>query len=176
MLQRYRTVFRIAGIASALTVLAACVAPPERTAEPEAPTPRDWLMELKAEVSRGPSNIHVLPLEEPAVADLRTAGETSATRGAYAESASSFTRALALNANDPSLWQGLAEAELGARRFAEARTAAERATALAPNAGELCVRAWFALHAARVETGDATGAASAREKAVACQILPPPRY
>lgn len=159
----------------ALLALGACaIAPPRPSAPPR--SERDWLADIRAEAQRLPSNIHVMPLEEPQVVDLRTQAQAAAAAGQYPAAALLWQRALALKGDDPTLWQGLAEAELGQRRYRESLAAAERAAANGPEVGELCLRTWLAIHASKTELADAPGAAEAMHRVAKCQAAAPPRF
>lgn len=137
---------------------------------------RDWLADIRAEARRLPSNVHVLPLEEPAVADLRARAEADDAAGRHRAAADAWQRAIALAPEDPTLWQGLAEARVGSAEWATAEEAARRAIDLGPGVGELCLRSWLTVHAARIEQRDAVGAAEAMHRVSGCQAAPPPRF
>jgi tetratricopeptide (TPR) repeat protein len=164
----------------AVVMLAALVVGCASTA-PVAESPPDrkvraWLADIRAEARRLPSNVHVMPLEEPAVADLRARAEADDAAGRYRAAADAWQRAIAISPKDPTLWQGLAEARLGSAEWAAAEEAARRAIELGPGVGELCLRSWLTVHAARIEQRDAVGAAEAMHRVAGCQAPPPPRY
>jgi tetratricopeptide (TPR) repeat protein len=163
-----------------VVVLAALVAGCATTS-PVAESPADrkaraWLADIRAEARRLPSNVHVMPLEEPAVADLRARAEADDAAGRYRAAADAWQRAIALSPEDPTLWQGLAEARVGSAEWATAEEAARRAIELGPGVGELCLRSWLTVHAARIEQRDAVGAAEAMHRVSGCQAAPPPRF
>jgi tetratricopeptide (TPR) repeat protein len=169
------------GSAALLPLLAAvlaagCATVPSEPERPPARKARDWLADIRAEARRLPSNVHVMPLEEPRVADLRTRAEAEDAAGRFRDAASTWQQAIAIEPNDPTLWQGLAEAHVGAGDWAAAEAAARRAIALGPGVGELCLRGWLTVHAARIEQGDAVGGASAMHEVAKCQAAPPPRF
>lgn len=137
---------------------------------------RDWLAHIRAEARRLPSNVHVMPLEEPAVADLRARAEADDAAGRFGASSESWQRAIDLSSKDPTLWQGLAEARVGIADWSGAEAAARQAIALGPGVGELCLRSWLTVHAARIEQRDAVGAAEAMHRVSGCQAAPPPRF
>lgn len=163
-------------VAWCAVVVAGC-AVTEPVAEPPAERKgRDWLAEIRSEARRLPSNVHVMPLEEPAVADLRARAEADAAARRFGAAADAWQRAIDLSPADPTLWQGLAEARIGEGRWAAAEEAARRALALGPGVGELCLRGWLTVHAARIEQRDAIGAAEVMHRVADCQAAPPPRY
>lgn len=168
--------FPLLAAASLAMFLGGCATsgpPTETTAERKA---RDWLAHIRAEARRLPSNVHVMPLEEPAVADLRARAEADDAAGRFAAAAESWQRAIDLSSKDPTLWQGLAEARVGIADWSGAEAAARQAIALGPGVGELCLRSWLTVHAARIEQRDAVGAAEAMHRVSGCQAAPPPRF
>jgi Flp pilus assembly protein TadD len=167
--------------AAALALLVSALASGCATAPPEPESPaarkaRDWLAEIRAEARRLPSNVHVMPLEEPKVADLRARAEAEDAAGRHRAAAEAWQQAIALQPEDPTLWQGLAEARVGSGEWAAAEEAARRAISLGPGVGELCLRGWLTVHAARIEQRDAVGGAEAKLKVASCQAAPPPRF
>ncbi len=166
---RLPTVLLVALIAGCASTEPASEPPAERKA-------RDWLADIRAEARRLPSNVHVMPLEEPKVADLRARAETEGAGGRFRAAADAWQRAIALSPEDPTLWQGLAEARVGSAEWALAEEAARRAIELGPGVGELCLRSWLTVHAARIEQRDAIGAAEAMHRVAGCQAAPPPRF
>jgi Flp pilus assembly protein TadD len=159
----------------ALFVAGCAIAPPE--AEPTASRQsRDWLADIRAEARRLPSNVHVMPLEDPKVADLRARAEAEDAARRHRAAADAWQQAIALSPDDPTLWQGLAESRVGSGEWVAAEEAARRAIALGPGVGELCLRGWLTVHAARIEQRDAVGGAEAMLKVSGCQAAPPPRF
>lgn len=156
-------------------LIAACATPGAETGTATRKA-RDWLTDIRAEAARLPSNVHVMPLEDAAVADLRTRAEAEDAAGRYRAAAEAWTKAIALAGQDPTLWQGLAEARVGSSEWALAEEAARQAIELGPGVGELCLRSWLTVHAARIEQRDAIGGADALHQVAACQAAPPPRY
>jgi predicted Zn-dependent protease len=157
----------------ACLLLAACASAPE---PPAAPLPaRDWLGEIRAATASAGSAVEVLPLADPAVADLRTGAAAAMNRGDFAAAAKRLERALEIRGDDPVLWQELAEALVGAMRWQDAERAAQRSYNLGPKLGELCARNGYVVFAVRIELGDAVGAAAARAQIVRCSVAPPVR-
>ena len=157
-------------------LLAGCATTGSAPESAEARKARDWLADIRAEAQRLPSNVHVMPLEDPAVADLRARAEAEDAAGRFPSAAEAWTRAIALSAEDATLWQGLAEARVGGADWPGAEEAARRAIALGPGVGELCLRGWLTVHAARIEQRDAVGGAEALHQVAGCQAAPPPRF
>lgn len=166
---------RFSVLISAMVLLAGC-ATPGGEADPSSRKARNWLADIRAEAQRLPSNVHVMPLEDAAVADLRARAEAEDQAGRYQSASEAWTRAIALAGEDPTLWQGLAESRVGAGEWALAEEAARKSIALGPGVGELCLRSWLTVHAARIELRDAIGGADALHQVAACQAAPPPRY
>lgn len=164
-------------VAAALVLLAACATTPPAKPVAKAPAPpsRDWVAEIRAEAAKLPSHIEVLPLQEATVEDLRQKARTAELAKRYDEAAATLDVALALAPEDPALWQWRAEIALAERRFADALAHAQRSAALGPKLGDLCVRNWLTVAAARHEAKDAAGEADARRKAGACPVPAPIR-
>jgi hypothetical protein len=163
-------------LAAALaTALGACATTPA-----PAPTParveRDWLADIDAEAARAPSAVDVVPLPDPAVDDLRQRATQALRERRWDEADADLQAALALRPEDPALWQARAEAAIGRASWADVETFATRSHALGPKVGALCVRNWLSVFAARIEIGDAVGAATARAAVQRCVVDAPARF
>lgn len=156
--------------------LAACASSPKPTKaiKPVAPA-RDWVSEIRAEAAAVPSNVEVLPLRDAVVDDLRAKAQAAETARKFNEAEASLNAALAIVPDDPALWQWRAEIALAERRFTDAIAHATRSAALGPKLGDLCVRNWLTLAAARHESKDVAGESSARAQAKACPVPAPIR-
>ncbi len=160
-----------------LLALAACASapkPPPLAKKPSVPA-RDWVSEIRAEAAQLPSYVDVLPLRDAVVDDLRAKAQAAEAARKFNEAEVSLKAALAIVPDDPALWQWRAEIALAERRFADAIAHATRSEALGPKLGNLCVRNWLTLAAARHESKDAAGTASARAQAKACPVPAPIR-
>lgn len=157
--------------------LAACAtkAPPKPAAKAAEPPPRDWVTEIRAEAHQLPSNVEVLPLQEAAVEDLRQKARAAETAKQFDMADATLDAALAITPDDPALWQWRAEIALAERRFDDAIAHARKSEAMGPKLGELCVRNWLTVAAARHESHDAAGESDARSKASACPVPAPIR-
>lgn len=170
---------RVLAIACCLTatVLSACAGGlPAPIADPAPKVERDWLKEITAEASRAGAVLDVLPLGDPEIEEFRARAAAAMTAGRAIDAEALWRQALTLRADDPSLWQGLAESLLVQRHWADAEEAAARAVELGPRLGALCLRARYTMYAARIERGDAVGAASARLRVEDCVATAPTRY
>jgi predicted Zn-dependent protease len=156
-------------------LLAACAAREEKPAPPPR-VERDWLTEIAAEAARADSAVDVVPLPDPAVDDLRRRAADALGANRPAEAEATLRQALALRGEDPGLWQSLAEALLAQGRWDEAEAAAARTAELGPRVGALCLRSRYTSFAARIERGDAVGAAQARMKVEECVAERPTRF
>lgn len=160
-----------------LLALTACAgAPKSPTVAKIPPAPeRDWVSEIRAEAAQLPSNVDVLPLRDAVVDDLRAKAQAAEAARKFNEAEASLNAALVIVPDDPALWQWRAEVALAERRFTDAIAHATRSAALGPKLGNLCVRNWLTLAAARHESKDAAGEVSARAQAKACPVPAPIR-
>ncbi len=141
-----------------------------------APPPRDWIAEIDSEIAGARSAVDVVPLLDPAVTDLRQRAEALLKRKDYSGAAAEFEHALQLLPDDPALLQALAETQLMRQQYEAAEASASRSYDLGPKLGALCQRNWLARYAARLERGDAVGAADARARVAECQAQAPTRF
>lgn len=160
----------------ALAVAGCATAPAPAPQEAPRVASRDWLAEIDAEAAKAPSAVDVVPLADPAVQDLRERGDRERAAGRFADAARAYREALALLPNDPSLWQALAEAQLGLSAYPEAEDASQKSYDLGPRVGAICVRNWLTVFASRIERGDAVGAASAKAQVANCRVSAPSRF
>lgn len=161
--------------AALIAALSACASAP--VAPPPAPRiERDWLAEIDAEAARAASAVDVVPLPDPAVDDLRQRATRARQERRWDAADADLVAALALRAEDPALWQARAEVAIGRAAWADAETFAARSHELGPKVGALCVRNWLSVFAARIEVGDAVGAASARAAVQRCVVDAPTRF
>lgn len=165
----------LAGIA--VLALAACATKPAPTPVVKAPEPppRDWVAEIRAEAAKLPSHIDVMPLQEAAVEDLRAKVRAAESAKHFDEADATLDAALAITPEDPALWQWRAEIALAERRFDDAVAHAQKSEAIGPKLGNLCVRNWLTVAAARHEAHDDAGESAARAKAEACPVPAPIR-
>lgn len=158
-------------------LLAACATtpPPKPVAKPAPPPVRDWVAEIRAEAGKLPSHIEVIPLREAAVEDLREKARVAEQAKQFDRAEATLDAALAITPEDPALWQWRAEIALAEQRFADAIAHAQKSAAIGPKLGDLCVRNWLTVAAARHEAKDFPGEADARGKARACPVPAPIR-
>lgn len=161
---------------SVVLLLAACATPaPPKPVAPAPAQQRDWVAEIRAEARKLPSHIEVMPLQEATVEDLRLKARVAEAAKHYDEADATLDAALAITPEDPALWQWRAEIALAERRFDDALAHARQSEAIGPKLGDLCVRNWLTVAAARHEAHDAAGEADARAKAAACPVPAPIR-
>jgi Flp pilus assembly protein TadD len=163
---------------AALTVAALCAA----CSSTEPPPPkqarlaqRDWVAHVRAEAAQVPSAVDVVPLVDPELEDLRRAARDEEQRGEHEAAIATLDRALRLHPDDPTLLQWRAELALASAAWKDAERIAHRSYELGPQLGEICVRNWLTIEAARTERGDRPGAASAAAQVATCQVKPPIR-
>lgn len=161
-------------IAALAALLAACGQPTKPDPAPR--VQRDWVAEIGAEAARAESAVDVVPLADPELDDLRARARSESVAGRHAEAEAVWRQAIALRPDDPALWQSLAETLLAQHRWEEAEAAAAKAGELGPRVGALCLRSRFTTFAARIELGDAVGAAQARMRVEECVAAAPARY
>jgi len=163
----------------AIAALAALLAACGRPTKPE-PTPprvqRDWVAEISAEAARAESAVDVVPLADPELDDLRIRARAATAAGQHADAEATWRQALDLRPGDPALWQSLAETLLAQQRWADAEAAAAKSAELGPRVGALCLRSRYTAFAARIELGDAVGAAQARMRVEECVVAAPARF
>lgn len=155
-------------------LLAGCASAPPQP--PPAPIPaRDWVADVRAAVDEDPSAIDVIPLADPALADLRERAEAARRAGRHAEAERLQAQALDLAAEDPALWQEHAEIALSAGDWEAAEARALESHRRGPGVGSLCVRNWLTIRAARLERDDPTQAALAQLAVDRCKAAAPVR-
>ena len=161
----------------AVLALAACATtpPPKPVVKAPEPPPRDWVAEIRAEAAKLPSHIEVIPLQEAVVEDLREKARVAEAAQQFDQADATLDAALAIAPEDPALWQWRAEIALAERRFDDAVAHARKSEAIGPKLGNLCVRNWLTVAAARHEAHDAVGETDARNKAKACPVPAPIR-
>jgi hypothetical protein len=166
---------RILLAAALAAVLAACASTPA-PAPPAPRVERDWLAEIDAEAAQAASAVDVVPLPDPAVDDLRQRATKAQQERRWDAADADLQAAIALRPDDPALWQARAEVAIGRSAWADAETFAARSHQLGPQVGALCVRNWLSVFAARIEVGDAVGAANARAAVQRCVVDAPARF
>jgi hypothetical protein len=156
--------------------LSACASAPVPAPSEPPRVERDWLAEIDAEAARASSAVDVVPLADPAVDDLRQRATQARQERRWDAADADLAAAIALRAEDPALWQARAEVAIGRAAWADVETFAMRSHELGPKVGALCVRNWLSVFAARIEVGDAVGAASARAAVQRCVVDAPTRF
>jgi predicted Zn-dependent protease len=163
------------GLAALAALAGGCATAPVETPEPAA-VPRDWLAEISAEAARVPSAVDVVPLPDPALADLVQRAHVARAARDLDSAETALRQALGIAPEDPAVWQSLAELEIARGRWVEAEQAAQRSLDLGSRVGALCVRNGLTIFASRVERGDAIGAADARAAVEDCVVDAPARF
>lgn len=166
---------RCAALAIVALALAACSTPEPPPPKAEKLVQRDWVTHVRGGASGVASVVEVLPLDDPELDDLRTTARAQESRGEHEAAVATLDRALALRPDDPTLLQWRAELALMAAAWQDAERIAQRSYELGPQLGEICVRNWLTIEAARIERGDREGATSAAAQVANCQVKPPIR-
>lgn len=163
-----------------LVLLAGCAsqapAPPAKPAALTTATPQQMVAAIRATAGDGTGELAVQPLRDPMVEDLRQTAQRAESAGDIKASAAALDEALAIVATDPALLQERAEAAILLQDYTGAATFAEKAYAIGAQVGPLCRRHWATLEQARLATGDADGAASAKRQIDGCKIAGPNRF
>ena len=155
-----------------MLLLAACSAtepPPPKAAKV---AKRDWVTHVRTEAAQIASSVEVVPLVDPELDDLRATARTQESSGDLEAATTTLERALKLHPQDPALLQWRAELALAVTAWKDAERIAHRSYELGPQLGEICVRNWLTIEAARTERGDKPGAASAAAQVANCQVKP----
>jgi Flp pilus assembly protein TadD len=166
------TMKRCSQLVLATVLLAGCGAEPVRKSRAPPAPPRDLVAEIRAEAARAQGVVEVNPLADPAIADLKAAATTAESEGRYDDAERVLQEALDLRPEDPALWQWMAELSLRRRAWDEAQVRANKSFDLGPRLGELCIRNWLTIRAARLEKGDAFNARSAEAQLGNCAVKP----
>lgn len=161
-------------------LIASCARTPVQP-EPAAPAApvvpeRDIVAEIQAEASKDPSLLEVHPLTDENVIDLVESARQRSREGQADSAREQLERALAMQPEDPKLWQFMAELKVRQRDFGAAELHALKSFDLGPRVGELCLRNWYTVAAARTERGDVAGAQEARDRSEACRLRARPRW
>jgi len=164
---------------SLVALLGGCASAPERALPVQVPVTvapkHDWVGQIRSEAARSDSLIEVLPLADPAVADLSAQARAAEAAQAWDQVDTHLAAALAISPRDPELWQWRAEIALARQSWREAEHHARRSARLGPGLGALCVRNWLTLMAAASESGDDAAAAQAGARAARCPVPKPVR-
>lgn len=165
--------------AALLLELAGCAmhsrpSPPPPFIDPLSPVQR--LAEVEALAGPADAELHVQPLRDPAVEDLREQAAQARAAGDLATAAAMLDQALALVDTDPALLQERAELALLAAQPAEAERHARAALALGSRTGPLCRRHWATVWQSWLARNDEVNAASARAQADGCTVPPIQRF
>jgi len=111
-----------------------------------------------AEAKQG---VQVFPLRNPAVVQLTDDAKAAEKAGHLDQSASLLERALRIQPRDPQLLQNMAEVQLQKQDYQQALSFAVRSWEIGPRVGEICVRNWRTIGAAKRYLGDRDGSVDA---------------
>jgi tetratricopeptide (TPR) repeat protein len=157
-------------------LLGGCASTPPPAPEPPAPPARDRVAELRSAAASTASAMEVAPLQNPAVdLLLAEAGELEAA-GKHADAAARIEEALAIEPDNPRLWQLKAETLLRDELFLDAEKLAMKSYDLGSQIGEWCMRNWLTIAESRDALGDINTSVAARERAQNCPVKPHQRF
>lgn len=152
-------------------LLAACAGPP-----PAAPPQRRGAAPPPAQAPQQTPGVQVYPLQNPAVKSLLEDAREAQALGDYDLAAISLERALHIQPRDPELLQSMAEIQLGKKDYEQALNFAIRSYDAGSRVGDICSRNWHTISVAREHSGDAGGAAEAKQRANECSSAKPRGY
>ena len=166
---------RWAGLVIAV-LLAGCASAPPPLPQPPPPPPRDRVAELRSTATATRSAVEVAPLQNPAVDLLLAEAERLEIAGEHQAAVDKIDEALAIEPENPRLWQLKAEALLRSDRFLDAEKLAMKSFDLGSRIGEWCMRNWLTVAESRDALGDSNTSSAARERAQKCPTQPLPRF
>ncbi len=178
MLSIFKRAF-LFGLLLGAALLAACslFAPSKpRVTAPAVWPDADMLGASRAAGDREKSVIDVNPLREPGVGALQDAAKRDQANGRYAAAAGELDQAIRLSPDSPDLLQDRAEVAIQMKDYATAEKLARQSWSIGPKLGPLCARNWQTVVEMRLQAGDASGAASARQSLLTCHKAAIPRY
>jgi tetratricopeptide (TPR) repeat protein len=161
---------------TAALLLGSCASTPPPAPEPPGPPPRDRVAELRSAASTTRSAVEVAPLQNPAVDVLLTEASELESAGKHADAAARIEEALAIEPDNPKLWQLKAEVLLRSELFLDAEKLAMKSYDLGSQIGEWCMRNWLTIAESRDALGDVNTSVAARERAQKCPVQPHQRF
>lgn len=168
--------FRHLGACALVSLLSACVATP-----PPAPAPTHGLspaqmLAMVREAGEAGHEIHVQPLQDEEVEDLRDRARVAESSGDLKAANDALAKALLLVPGDPDLIQWQAELALLAKAWLQAEILAQKSYQAGPKLGGLCRRNWTTIRYSREARGDAATVPIALQRLASCTVAPPPRH
>jgi tetratricopeptide (TPR) repeat protein len=157
-------------------LLGSCASTPPPAPEPPAAPARDRVAELRSQAAATSSAIEVAPLQNPAVDLLLTEANELEAAGKHAEAAARLEEALAMEPENPKLWQLKAETLLRNELFLDAEKLAMKSFDLGSQIGEWCMRNWLTIAESRDALGDVNTSVAARQRAQKCPVQPHQRF
>ncbi|GMU43038.1 MAG: tetratricopeptide repeat protein [Xanthomonadales bacterium] len=157
------------------SLLAGCASTPPPPPEPP-PPPRDRVAELRQAAASTRSAVEIAPLQNPAVDHLLAEAARLEAEGAYRQAHARIEAALAIEPENPRLWQLKAESLLRVEQFLDAEKLAMKSYDLGSRIGEWCMRNWLLIAESRDALGDPNTSTAARERAQRCPVAALPRY
>ena len=157
------------------TLLGACASTPPAPQSPPPPA-RDRVAELRSAASATQSAVEIAPLQNPAVDLLLAQADRLEIAGEHEAAVAKIDEALAIEPENPRLWQLKAEALLRSDRFLDAEKLAMKSFDLGSRIGEWCMRNWLTIAESRDALGDGNTSNAARQRAQKCPTQPLPRF
>jgi Flp pilus assembly protein TadD len=158
-------------------LLGSCAStPPPAPPEPPPPPARDRVAELRSVAMATTSAVEVAPLQNPAVDLLLAEANELEAAGKHVAAAERIETALAIEPDNPRLWQLKAEVLLRNELFLDAEKLALKSYDLGSRIGEWCMRNWLTIAESRDALGDANTSVAARERADKCPVQAHERF
>ena len=139
-------------------------------------SPAQRMAEVEAVAGSQDDELHVQPLRDAQVQDLREQALAARTAGNLDQDRQLLEQALALVDNDPAILQERAEIALLAAEPAVAEQFARQALALGSRTGPLCRRHWATVWQSQLARNEAANAASAQAQIEGCTVPPIQRF
>ncbi len=159
-----------------VALLGACASTPPPTPQPPPPPARDRVAELRSAANTTQSAVEIAPLQNPAVDLLLGEADRLEIAGEHRKAVAKIDEALAIEPENPRLWQLKAEALLRSDRFLDAEKLAMKSFDLGSRIGEWCMRNWLTIAESRDALGDGNTSSAARQRAQKCPTQPLPRF
>lgn len=164
--------------AGVLLALAACgsTSTPQPSVFVDPLAPAERLALVQAAAGGEEDELHVQPLRDPQVEDLRLHALAAREQGNLVQAQQLLDQALQLIDNDPAILQERAELSLLLADPAQAEDHARRALALGSRTGPLCRRHWATIWQARQARNETLNADSAQAQIPGCTVPPIQRF
>lgn len=172
-----RNVFLYFAIISTPMMVGACSQPASPAKSPNRPDhdAAAVVATIRAAGAQFNSSVEVHPLRDPAVDGLLKQAHDFEAQQLINQALDATVKALTIAPNSPDILQYEAELRIEARDWKHAAVLAQKSWDLGPKVGALCARNLETLAQIRMTSGDAAGAALARQQLLGCRVPAPVR-